>query len=250
MLSEGMKKVCFLVLVCIAFAACKSTSPAQKQPAVASNTKIAPIVKDTGKPRQIIELPVFIPILELQNQLYQNFFAPSYGKFYPCEGHDDCADAYKNLYLENPILKVSGSHIVIKMHLAGKADLLILSTDVSSDITLTALPTVKNDTLYFKDVKMDHASDNLMLKIASAFFEKRIVSTIQKNAWYAFRPKLDAMTADTKKHFPLKWGNICLLLDLGRINMKQVATSPAPSEGVIANFSAELTIEDASFCGQ
>jgi hypothetical protein len=246
-----MKKILLLLLICYLFAACKSSSHTQKQETVTSSkTTQAPIVKDTGKPRQIVELPVFIPILELQNQLYQSFFAPNYGKFFPCDGHPDCDDSYKNLYLEQPVLKVDGSHIVIKMHLAGKADLVILSTDVSSDITLTALPSVKNDTLYFKDLTMDHSSNNILLKIASKLFEKRIISAIQKNAWYAFRPKLDAMTADTRKKFPLKWGNICLLLDLGKINMKQVSTSPAPNEGIMADFSAELTIEDATFCGQ
>ena len=241
--------LCILSVVFV-LAACKSHKQVQSQPTPAPSTgAYAPVVIDTGKPFQLVQLPVFIPILELQNQVFQTFFAPGYGKYYPCQGQD-CDDSYKNLYLENPMLRVDGDNIVIRMHLAGKASLLFLSPDVSGDITLTAVPAVKHDTLYFQNVAMDHSSDNLLTKIASAIFEKRIVTKIQDNAWYAFRPKLDAMTTDAKKRFPLKWGNICLMLNLAVVNLNAVHTSLPPSEGILADFTAKLTIESADFCGQ
>ncbi len=242
-----MKRLVILFFVVYALSGCKSTHNLQQSGQNNNGVQVT-LAGDTIKPKQIIKLPVFIPALELQNQLYQQYFAPNYGKYYPCQ-NSDCDDAYKDLYVESPFIHIKDSMVTIKMHLAGVAHVL-LSFTVSGDIMLTAQPVVKNDTLYFKNVTMVPSSQNTLLAITTSLFGQKIVDKIQEKAWYSFRPKLDATAADMRKKFPLKWGNICLLLNLNRIYLNTVSTQLKPVEGIIANFAAELTIESGDFCGQ
>jgi len=241
-----MKRLCIIVLAMYALYSCKSTKPVpQKQKPYSGQITVS---GDTVKAKETLQLPVFIPISELQNQLYQQFFAPTYGKYFPCQ-NQDCGDAYKDLYVSEPFIHVKDSMITIKMHLGGVAHVL-LSFEVSADLLLTAQPMVKNDTLYFKNVTMQPSSQNIITAITTSFFGQKIVDVIQRNAFYSFRPRLDATAADMRKKFPLKWGNICLLLNLNRIFLNNVTTRIKPVEGIIANFAAEMTIESGEFCGQ
>jgi hypothetical protein len=241
-----MKRFGLLFLVIYWLTGCKGPKGAQQSQQ--DKAVQVTLFGDTIKPKQVVKLPVFIPILELQNQLYQQFFAPNYGKYYPCQDHD-CGDAYKDLYVESPFIHIKDSMITIKMHLAGQAHMLF-SFGVSGDITLTANPVVRNDTLYFKNVQMQPSSQSILLAITTSLFGQKIIDKIQEKAWYSFRPKLDATAADMRKKFPLKWGNICLLLNLNRIYLNDVSTRTKPVEGIIANFAAEMTIEGGDFCGQ
>lgn len=201
----------------------------------------------SSKPIEKIDLPVFIPILELQNQINQILFAPGYGKYFVCSGQPDCDKKFKDLYLENPILGVTGNLISIKMHLAGNTHILFLSPGISTDITVTAVPEVQNDTLYFRHVKVEQSSDDLLLNLTSAIFEKDIEQKIQQNAWYSFRPSLDAIANQAKKQLPVKYGGAVLLLNLNKIYLKNVSIQSLPDQGILANFSADLEIEDSSF---
>jgi hypothetical protein len=133
------------------------------------------------------------------------------------------------------------------MHLAGNAHFLFLSPGISEDITLTASPEVTNDTLYFKHVKVEQSSGDILLNLTSALFEKNIEEKIQQNAWYSFRPSLDAITNQAKKQFPMKYGGAVLLLNLTQISLKKVSIESAPDQGIIAEFSADLEEEDSSF---
>ena len=241
-----MKRLGILLLVLYTFTGCKSHKPlAQNGQYMGVQVTLA---GDTTKPKQIVQLPVFIPALELQNELYQQYFQPNYGKYYPCQ-NSDCGDSYKDLYVETPFIHIKDSMITIKMHLGGVAHLL-LSFEVSGDILLTAQPTVRNDTLYFKNVTMQPTSQSILMAITTSLFGQKIVDKIQQNAFYSFRPKLDATAADLRKKFPLKWGNICLLLNLNRIYLNNVSTQLKPVEGIIGYFAAELTIQSGDFCGQ
>ncbi|HTA28378.1 MAG TPA: DUF4403 family protein [Bacteroidia bacterium] len=200
-----------------------------------------------AKPIEKIDLPVFIPILELQNQINQILFAPTYGKYYICNGQTDCDKRFKDLYLENPILRVVGNLISIKMHLSGNTHILFLSPGISTDITVTAVPEVQNDTLYFRSVKLEQSSGDLLLNLTSAIFEKDIEQKIQQNAWYSFRPSLEAITNQAKKQLPVKYGGAVLLLNLTKIYLKKVSIQSLPDQGIMADFSADLEIEDSSF---
>jgi len=199
------------------------------------------------KPVQKIDLPVFIPILELQNQIYQILFAPGYGKYYVCATQPNCDKRFKDLYLENPMFTVTGNLISIRMHLAGNAHLAIFSPGISEDITVTAVPEVMNDTLFFRHVKLSQSSGSLLLTLTSALFERTIEQKIQQNAWYSFRPQLDAITAQAKKQFPVKWSGAYLLLNLNKIYLKKISVQSTPDQGIMADFSADLEIEDSSF---
>jgi hypothetical protein len=241
-----MKQLILIILVLYVLVGCKSTTVVQQ-----SNLNkglMAVLGKDSNKPVQVVNLPVFIPASELQSQLYQQYFAPNYGKYYPCQGQA-CDDSYKDLYVENPFIHIKDSLVTIKMHLGGMAHLLV-NIEVSGDITLTAKPEVHNDTLYFRHVTMKPSSQSLILAITTSLFGKVIEKNIQDKAWYSFRPKLDATKEDLRKKFPLKWGNICLLLDLKRIILNDVRTQAKPVEGIIADFAAQFTIESGDFCGQ
>ncbi|MGP8217067.1 MAG: hypothetical protein ACLQQ4_15975 [Bacteroidia bacterium] len=241
-----LNRLGILLFIISVFTGCKSSKNTQQS---GQNKGVqVTLAGDTGKPKQIVKLPVFIPALELQNQLYQEFFAPNYGKYYPCRDND-CDDAYKDLYVEEPFIHIQDSLISIKMHLAGVAHLLF-SFNVAGDIQLTARPVVKNDTLFFKNVKMQPSSQSLLLAITTSLFGKIIEEKIQEKSWYSFRTKLDATTGDIRKKFPLKWGNICLLLNLNKIYLNDVKTQEKPIEGIIADFDAELTVESGDFCGQ
>jgi hypothetical protein len=200
-----------------------------------------------AKPVQKIDLPVFIPVLELQNQIYQLLFAPTYGKYYICTGQPDCDKRFRDLYLENPIIGVTGNLISIKMHVAGNAHLLFLSPGISADITVTAIPEVQNDTLYFRNVKMEQSSGDLLLNLTSSLFKSTIEQKIQQSAWYSFRPSLDAITTQAKKQFPIKYGGAALLLNLNKIYLTKVNVQAIPDQGIMADFSADLEIEDSSF---
>jgi hypothetical protein len=200
-----------------------------------------------GKPIQKIDLPVFIPILELQKQIIQILFDPGHGKYYVCNGQTNCDKKFKDLYLENPILSVDGDLISIRMHLAGNTHFLFLSPGISEDITITAVPEVQNDTLYFRHVKLEQSSGDLLLSLTSALFEKDIEEKIQENAWYSFRPSLDAITNQAKKQFPVKYGGAVLLLNLSKISLKKVSIESSPDQGIMAEFSADLEEEDSSF---
>jgi hypothetical protein len=205
------------------------------------------VVNPSGKPVQKIDLPVFIPILELQKQIIQILFDPGHGKYYVCNGQTNCDKRFKDLYLENPILSVDGDLISIRMHLAGNTHILFLSPGVSEDITITAVPEVQNDTLYFRHVKLEQSSGDLLLNLTSALFEKDIEEKIQENAWYSFRPSLDAITNQAKKQFPVKYGGAVLLLNLNKISLKKVSIESSPDQGIMAEFSADLEEEDSSF---
>lgn len=205
------------------------------------------VVNPSAKPIQKIDLPVFIPILELQKQIIQILFDPGHGKYYVCNGQADCDKRFKDLYLENPILSVSGDLISIRMHLAGNAHFLFLSPGISEDITITAVPEVQNDTLYFRHVKLEQSSGDLLLNLTSALFEKDIEQKIQENAWYSFRPSLDAITNQAKKQFPVKYGGSVLLLNLNKISLKKVSIESSPDQGIMAEFSADMEEEDSSF---
>ncbi len=162
-----MKKDIFLLLIVPAIMlGCKSHKNISKVPVKGTSVPITPVT--VVKPTQKIDLPVFIPILELQNQIVQLLFAPTYGKYYVCTGQPDCDKKFKDLYLEKPILSVTGSLIEIKMHLAGTAHILFLNTDISTDISLTAVPEVQNDTLYFRKVKLEQSSDDIVLNLSSS----------------------------------------------------------------------------------
>ena len=241
-----MKQLAFIILALYVLVGCKSTTVVQQSNL--SKGLMAVLGKDSNKPVQVVNLPVFIPASELQSQLYQQYFAPNYGKYYPCQGQA-CDDSYKDLYVENPFIHIKDSLVTIKMHLGGMAHLLV-NIDVSGDITLTAKPEVHNDTLYFRHVTMKPSSQSLILAITTSLFGKVIEKNIQDKAWYSFRPKLDETKEDLRKKFPLKWGNICLLLDLKRIILNDVKTQEKPIEGIIADFAAQLTIESGDFCGQ
>jgi hypothetical protein len=214
----------------------------QPKPTVVSTTPSIP-----GKPVQKIDLPVFIPILELQKQIVQILFDPGYGKYYVCSGQPDCDKKFKDLYLETPILSVTGNLISIKMHLAGNTHILFLSPGISENITVTAVPEVQNDTLYFRHVTLEQSSGDLLLNLTSAIFEKDIEKKIQDNAWFSFRPSLDAITNQAKKQFPVKYGGAVLLLNLTRISLKKVSIESSPDQGIMADFSADLEEEDSSF---
>jgi hypothetical protein len=200
-----------------------------------------------SKPIQKIDLPVFIPVLELQNQINQILFVPGYGKYYVCSGQPDCDKKYKDLYLENPIITVVGNLISIKMHLAGNAHILFLNPGISTDVTVTAVPEVQNDTLYFRHVKLEQSSGDMLLNLTSAIFEKDIEQKIQQNAWYSFRPSLDAIANQAKKQLPVKYGGAVLLLNLTKIYLKKVSIQSSPDQGIMADFSADLEVEDSSF---
>jgi hypothetical protein len=205
------------------------------------------VANPSGKPIQKIDLPVFIPILELQKQIIQILFDPGHGKYYVCNGQTNCDKKFKDLYLENPILSVDGDLISIRMHLAGNTHFLFLSPGISEDITITAVPEVQNDTLYFRHVKLEQSSGDLLLSLTSALFEKDIEEKIQENAWYSFRPSLDAITNQAKKQFPVKYGGAVLLLNLSKISLKKVSIESSPDQGIMAEFSADLEEEDSSF---
>jgi hypothetical protein len=223
---------------------CHSTKHAEKVALKAAEKAGA---ADTSKPSQVVNLPVFIPIEQLQKQLYTLYFEPNYGRFYPCDGKSDCSDLYKDLYVEKPMLKVRDDLIAITMHVDGNANALVFHPQVQGDITLTAKPIVKNDTLYFSNVKMEKGSQNFLLSVASVLFEKKIVNTIQQSAWYNFRPTLDTYTHDFQKQLPLKWESSVLLLNLRRIYLNNVVTLKEPNEGILANFSLELVSESPGF---
>jgi len=128
-----MKKGFLIILtVSSVFYGCKShknttTVPMKDEP------KPTVISNPSGKPIQKIDLPVFIPVLELQNQINQILFAPGYGKYYICNGQTDCDKKFKDLYLENPIISIVGNLISIRMHLAGNTHILFLSPGISTD---------------------------------------------------------------------------------------------------------------------
>jgi hypothetical protein len=237
-----------LLFVLFAFAGCKSHKQLTAGQQAAAN-KVPGVIIDTDKPIQTVALPIFIPITELQSQLYTLFFAPNDGKYYPCKDNPDCTDSYKDLYIESPVIHVKDSMITIKMHLGGTAHML-LDFSVSGDMLLTAKPEVKNDTLYFRNVTLQPSSQNLITGLTTSLFGKQITSKIQEKAWYSFRPKLDETTRDIKQKFPMKWGNICLLLNIHKIYLNKVKTQARPVEGIVAGFAAELTLETGDFCGQ
>lgn len=232
-----MKKLCAILLVISALAGCKSSAPATQQ-----TTAISTVA---AKPQEVVNLPVFIPVTELQSQLYQLLFAPNQGKYYPCNGND-CGDAYKDLYIENPQVHIQQGLITIQMHLAGTAHVLF-SFDVSGDVMLSATPEVRNDTLYFKNITLQPVSQSLLLSITSSLFGRKIINKIQEHAWYSFQSQLDSMTAAAKKNFPMKWGNMYLLLDLNKIYLDKVEAQQKPMEGIIADFAAEMNIETSDF---
>jgi hypothetical protein len=236
-----------LVVISCFMAGCKSSQNTSKVPIKEGTAPTTVISTAQGKPVQKIDLPVFIPIMELQNQINQILFAPGYGKYYVCTGQPDCDKRFKDLYLEKPMLSVNGDLISIRMHLSGNAHFLFLSPGISEDITLTASPEVKNDTLYFTHVKLEQSSGDLLLNLTSALFEKEIEQKIQQNAWYSFRPSLDAITKQAKKQFPVKYGGAVLLLNLTNIYLKKVSIESSPDQGIMANFSADLEEEDSSF---
>lgn len=241
-----MKRIIVFLFVFYAFYSCKSVKNSEKTGTAQKGGYT--LATDTSKPTEIIILPVFIPAIELQNQLYQQFFAPNYGKYYPCREGQDCDDSYKDLYVESPFIHIKDSMITINMHLAGTAHLLF-NFAVSGDITLTSKPEVRNDTLYFRNVTMQPASQSIIMAITTSLFGKQIEKKIQDKAWYPFRAKLDQTTEDIRKKLPLKWGNICLLLNLNKIYLFDVKTQVSPVEGIIADFAAQMTIESSYFCG-
>lgn len=244
-----MRKVYFFIIILFLFVSCKTTKKSTQTSGVTSQKGVSASnssIPDT-KPVQIIHLPVFIPTEQLQKQLYDNFFAPTYGKYYPCEGRTDCSDLYKDLYLENPVLKVNGKEMSIKLHLAGHVNAIVFHPDISGDILLSGKPMIKDDTLFFKDIIMERSSQSLLLKLASTFFEKQIIKKIQENAWYSFRPTLDKYTSDFQKQMPVKWESSVLLLSLKKMYLNDVDMQQPPNEGIIADFSAELTTEKSGY---
>jgi hypothetical protein len=240
-------KIVRLLAISYLFCGCKSHENTTKVPVQNGTPPISVSPSIPGKPIQKIDLPVFIPILELQNHINQLLFSPGYGKYYICTGQPNCDKRFKDLYLEKPILSVNGDLISIRVHLAGTAHFLFLNPGISEDITLTASPEVKNDTLYFKHVKLEQSSDDLLLNLTSAFFEKAIEHKIQQNAWYSFRPSLNVITNQAKKQFPFKYGGAVLLLNLTNIYLKTVSIESSPDQGIIVNFAADLEEEDSSF---
>lgn len=235
-----------LVISCL-LPGCKSRKNTAKVPVKEQSPPMEVTPYVPGKSVQKIDLPVFIPVLELQNRINIELFAPGYGKYYVCTGQPGCDKRFKDLYLEKPILSVTNDGISIRMHLAGVAHVLFLNPEISEDITLTASPEVEDDTLYFKRVKVEQSSGDMLLNLTSALFEKDIEQKIQQNAWYSFRPSLDAITNQAKKQFPMKYGGAVLLLNLNQIYLKKVSIESAPDQGIIADFSADLEEEDSSF---
>ncbi len=250
---ELFMKRCFLFafIVFLTFCGCKSHKSTVKTPPKPapqpSASVVTPYAPPSTKPIQSINLPIFIPVMELQTQIYQVLFAPGYGKYYPCASSQDCDRKYKDLYLENPIVSVKDKQISIKLHLAGNTHVFIFNPGISDDITLTATPFVQNDTLYFKNVTMEQSSGDLLLNLSAALFKDKIEQKLQQNAWYAFGPSLDAITNQAKKQFPVKWGGAVLLLNLSKVHLNNVTVQAAPDQGIMANFSADLEVEDSSF---
>jgi hypothetical protein len=240
-------KIGKLFVICSLLYGCKSHENTTKVQVQNGTPAISVSPSIPGKPIQKIDLPVFIPILELQNQLNQTLFAAGYGKYYVCTGQPNCDKRFKDLYLENPILSVNGDLISIRVHLAGVAHFLFLNPGISEDITLTTSPEVKNDTLYFRHVKLEQSSGDILINLTSALFEKTIEQKIQQNAWYSFSPSLDAITNQAKKQFPVKYGGSVLLLNLIKIHLKTVSIESSPDQGILADFSADLEEEDSSF---
>jgi hypothetical protein len=238
-----MKKLCFVTYAFFLFAACKTTNKVTQS--ATSTTKIS--ISSDSKAVQTIHLPVFVPVQQLQKQLYDNFFAANYGKYYPCEGRTDCSDLYKDLYIEDPILKIKGNSILLKLHLAGQVNALVFHPDVSGDIMFTGNPVIKSDTLFFQDIKMERSSQSFLLSVASKLFEKQIIKKIQANAWYSFRPTLDKYTTDFQKQMPIKWESSVLLLSLKKIYLNAVALQEVPNEGITADFTAELATEPNNY---
>lgn len=242
-----MKQAIITLLTASAlFYGCKSRKNTTKV-SVKDQPKPTIVSAPGGKPIQKIDLPVFIPIAELQKQIYRVLFAPGFGKYYPCSGQPNCDKRFKDLYLEEPIVNINGNFISIKMHLAGVAHILFLSPGISTDITLTAIPEVQNDTLYFRHVKLEQSSGDILLNLTSSLFEKKIEQKVQQNAWYSFRPALDSITTQAKKQFPIKFGGSVLLLNLTKIYLKKVSIESYPDQGILADFSADLEEEDSSF---
>lgn len=195
-----------------------------------------------------VPLPVFIPIGEIQAHLYKELFAANNGRFYPCPEKSDCGKFARGIYLENPQLSVNGAFITIKVHLTGHASFFLFRPGITGDIYLTGTPVVENDVLLIKDISLEVQSSNLILKYVTAKFGEKLVAGIQEKASFPLKPKIEEVTEQLKKQFPIKWGTACLLLDIDKIKLKQVYLKTSPLEGIIADFGISIKIEDESFC--
>ncbi len=224
-----------LAISCLLYG-CKDTQNVTKSTEVSGNKL----------PIQTIDLPVFIPDSLIQKQLYQSLFEAGKGKYYPCVP-PHCDAKFKDIYLENPVISVTGNLVSIKVHIAGNIDLSFLKSGISEDITLTAKPQVQNDTLYFRNVTLQHSSKNLLLNLTSILFENTIKQKIQQYAWYSFHPLLNTITSQAKKEFPIKWQGAVLLLNLNAIHLKSVSFQLTPDEGILVDFSADLETENSSY---
>jgi len=227
---------CWLLASSCLFYGCKSHKNITKS-----------VVSTNGsKPIQTIDLPIFIPDSVLQNQLYHTLFAPGNGKYYPCN-QPNCDPKFKDIYLENPVIGVSGNLVTIKVHVAGITHVLFVNAGISDDIILTAKPEIQNDTLYFKDVELEHSSQSILLNLTSRLFKNTIQQKIQQYARYSFRQALDGVATEVEKKFPIKYGGAVLLLNLKKIELKSVNVQSNPEQGITVDFSADLETEDSSF---
>jgi hypothetical protein len=225
-----------LLIISLIIGGCKSHSNITKSVVSSSGTKTI----------QTINLPVFIPDTVLQREFYNALFLAGGGKYYPCK-QPGCDPKFKDLYLENPRISINGNLISIKVHIAGNSHVIFLNPGISADITLTARPQVQNDTLYFRDVKLEQSSKSLLLNLTSALFKNTLEQKIQQVAAISFRPELDAITRQVKKQFPINYAGAYLLLDLKTIHLVSVSVQQSPNEGIFIDISADMETEDSSF---
>ena len=168
--------------------------------------------------------------------------------FYPCPDRSECGKYASGIYLENPVLSVNGSFITLKVHLTGHANFFLFRPGITGNIYLTGTPVVENDTLFLKNISLEVQSQNLILKYVASSFAEKLVAAIQEKAFFPLKPKVDELTTELKKQFPIKWGSACLLLDIEKIKLKQVYPKSSPKEGIVADFGISIKIEDETFC--
>lgn len=195
-----------------------------------------------------VPLPVFLPIQELTSQFYKALFEKNGGKFYPCPERSECGKYASKIYLENPVFSVNGAFLTLKVHLTGHGRFFIFRPGITGNIYLTGTPVVENDTLFLKNISIEVQSQNLILKYITSQFAQKLVDGIQEKAFFFLKPKMDELTEELKKQFPIKWGSACLLLDIDKIKLKQVYPKANPKEGIVADFGISIKIEDESFC--
>jgi hypothetical protein len=194
-----------------------------------------------------VPLPVFIPLSEIQKKLYAELFTTN-GRFYPCPDKSDCGKYASEIYLEDPQLSVNGAFITLKVHLTGHGSFLLFRPGITGNIFLTATPVIENGDLKLKDMTLEVQSNNMILKYITSKFRDKLVDALKEHSSFPLQSKIDEVTEELKKQFPIKWGSACLLLDIEKIKLKQIYPKQNPTPGIIADFGISIKIEDESQC--